>query len=257
MKNLFTQQFGTGNPVVLIHGFCETHEIWNEIAKALSLQYKVFIIDLPGFGQSSLPITPFSLNTIGQIVLDWIKQNNIVRPTVIGHSLGGYVALEMALQSKDIFSAIGLFHSTAFPDSEEKKANRNRVIEFVKKNGAHPFIETFVPGLFYSKEDPAIPMVYGIAHKTHSEAITAYSAAMRDRPSYVEVLKNFNAPVLLLGGDNDPIIPQEVMLQMSQLAKHPVYKILKTTGHMAMYEQFDQAKEVLFDFLQQPIFRGK
>src|SRR5882762_1616418 len=96
MSTIFYRQLGKGQPLILIHGFCETHEIWNGVAEKLSEKFEVFTIDLPGFGNSPSLKTPFSLDTIGTKVYDWITKEKIKNPVVIGHSLGGYVTLAMA-----------------------------------------------------------------------------------------------------------------------------------------------------------------
>src|ERR1043165_252005 len=144
MSSIFYRKLGKGHPIILIHGFCETHEIWNGFADKLAEKFEVFAIDLPGFGGSPLLPTPFSIQEVAVKVRDWIDQVGLQFPIVIGHSLGGYVALAMAKKSQENIAGIGLFQSTAYADSEERKTNRNRVIAFVKAHGADPFIDTFV-----------------------------------------------------------------------------------------------------------------
>src|SRR5258708_5460057 len=147
MSTIFYRKYGKGYPIILIHGFCETHEIWNGFVEGLSKKFEIFVIDLPGFGNSPILASPFfSIDDAGAKVFEWIVQQKINQPIVIGHSLGGYVALAMAKRHAEKFAGLGLIQSTAFPDSEERKANRNKVIEFVKAHGTDPFIDTFVPG---------------------------------------------------------------------------------------------------------------
>ena len=133
MEEISFRKSGKGKPVLLIHGFCETHEIWNGFAEKLSEEFQVFAIDLPGFGESPLPETPFSIHDVAEKLLSWIDQQNIRLPFLVGHSLGGYVALSMAKQAQQKISGLCLFHSTPYPDNDDRKSNRNRVVEFVKK----------------------------------------------------------------------------------------------------------------------------
>jgi pimeloyl-ACP methyl ester carboxylesterase len=249
MKEIFSRKQGKGNPVLLIHGFCETHEIWNDFAKALAESFEVFSIDLPGFGESPLPPTPFSIHEIGGTILTWINQSNIRSPFLVGHSLGGYLALSMAEQAQQKISGLCLFHSTPYPDNDEKKSNRNRVIEFVRKNGVDPFVDTFVPGLFNDKKHPAIPGVYKIARKTSQETLLAYSSAMRDRPSSIEFLRKIEKPVLTLAGQKDSIVMAETALEYGRLAKRSAVHILENTGHMGMLERPEEATRILSDFI--------
>jgi pimeloyl-ACP methyl ester carboxylesterase len=249
MKIFFFQKLGAGKPVLLIHGFCETHEIWNGLAERLAATYEVFSIDLPGFGQSQLPPTPFSIADISEIILDWMDREKIDLPFVVGHSLGGYVALAMARRAPGKISGLCLFHSTPYPDADDRKINRNRVIEFVKANGVAPFVDTFVPGLFYDKKHAAIPIVDKIARRTSQKALLAYTTAMRDRPSSIDFLRTFEKPVLVLAGEQDGIIPIESVREYGVLAKRSEIQILSDTGHMAMFEQPVPVRNILAGFI--------
>src|SRR5436190_1037643 len=123
------REYGSGFPIILIHGFPMSKEIWNEFVTPLSVNFKIYTIDLPGFGQSQKP-TSFSMQSVGSDVLKWMKDQNIPPCIVIGHSLGGYVTLSMVSQAPERFAGFGLFHSTGLADTVEKKESRNKVIEF-------------------------------------------------------------------------------------------------------------------------------
>jgi pimeloyl-ACP methyl ester carboxylesterase len=249
MEEIFFRKSGKGKPVLLIHGFCETHEIWTGLTENLEESFEVFTIDLPGFGQSQLPSYSFSLADIAEKVLHWIEQEKITLPFVVGHSLGGYITLAMIGLAPEKIGGLCLFHSTPYPDSEEKKTNRNRVIEFVKANGVGPFVDTFVPGLFFDKKHPAVPIVDKIARETSPETLLAYTAAMRDRPSSDDFLRVFENPVLIIAGDKDTIIPVESVHEYGRLAKQGVVQVLIDTGHMAMFEQPQRVRKILNSFL--------
>jgi len=249
MEEISFRKSGKGKPVLLIHGFCETHEIWDGFAESLAKSFELFAIDLPGFGESPLPATSFSIHEIAGMILSWIDRRNMSAPFLVGHSLGGYVALSIAEQAQNKISGLCLFHSTPYPDNDDRKSNRNRVIEFVKKNGADPFIDTYVPGLFYDKKHPAIPGVYKIARETAEKTLLAYTAAMRDRPSSIDFLKKIEKPVLTIAGDKDNIISVETSLGFGRLAKISTVQVLENTGHMAMFEQPELAERILSDFI--------
>lgn len=248
MNKIFFRKYGKGKPVLLLHGFCETHKIWENLIPPLSSEFTVYVIDLPGFGNSPLPKVSFSIADVGEMVSTWMSNLKIEKPIAIGHSLGGYVTLAMAARNKNIFSALGLFHSTAYPDSEEKKANRNKVIEFVHTHGTAPFIDAFVPSLFYKKDHPSIPVLYQIASQTPAPTLVAYAAAMRDRPSYTDILKKFDYALLLVAGRYDAIVTLETLKELNQLAQYPTLKILEETAHAGMYENNQEASKILVDF---------
>ena len=248
MSEIHYQEKGAGHPLVLIHGFCETNEIWDRFADKLSDTFRVLLPDLPGFGKSPLPPTPFSIMDIGLAILGWMDELHLDRPVVIGHSLGGYVTLAMADVQPVRFPGFGLFHSTAYADSEEKKENRNKVIDFVSRNGVQPFIDTFVPGLFYQKENPHVTEIHQIASLTPAETLVAYAAAMRDRPARLALLETFPKPILMIAGEHDAIIPYEQSSAQSGLMKFPLFYGLKDAGHMGMFENEPKTIKIVKNF---------
>jgi len=248
MKPLYYKEQGEGSALVLLHGFCETHEIWENIFPELSTKFKVIALDLPGFGKSDPLSLDFSIKKVGRSVTDLLSSIGIQNCVFVGHSLGGYVALTIAQERPDLVAGLCLFHSTALPDNDEKKINRNRVIDFVEKNGALPFVETFVPGLFFKKDQKNMESVYKIASKTSKNSIIAYSRAMRDRPDMTDFLMEFFKPVLFVGGENDSFLRVPSLEGQAKLAVAGEVKILAGTGHMGMYEATSQSIRILKDF---------
>jgi pimeloyl-ACP methyl ester carboxylesterase len=249
--NIYYTDEGEGFPVVLIHGFCETHAIWNSFQENLSREFRLLTIDLPGFGQSKLLEPPFTISQVATAVLKWLDAIGISSCIIIGHSLGGYVTLAMAGQQPNRLKAFGLFHSTAYADSEEKKLSRNKVIEFVHAYGVAPFIESFIPPLFYNQQNPHIPAVIALALQTPQETLVSYVAAMRDRPDSIAVLRHYNNPVMLLAGDKDTVVSAEALETQSKLTSNPTFITLQNVAHMGMFEQEAVATGYVLDFLQQ------
>lgn len=236
MKPIFFKDQGKGFPLVLLHGFCETHQIWDGLVNELANDFRVIRPDLPGFGKSQLPAQPFTLDDVGGLLRDWLLGLRIKRPVIIGHSLGGYLALAIAQKDINLPAGLGLFHSTPFADSDEKKGNRNKTIDFVKRFGVAPFVETFIPGLFHQKENPAIDFVRKTALTTSLATLISYSEAMRDRPSREDLLKNYQGQVLVVAGMYDSVIPFSVLQQINVRAPETIFCPLEETGHMGMFE---------------------
>ena len=107
---------GQGHPLLLLHGFCESGEMWHYLADSLSTQYRVICPDLPGFGNSALTHPIQSLEEVAEQLEGWMQAEQIQNPIVMGHSLGGYVALALLERMGNRIKAIGLLHSTAFGD---------------------------------------------------------------------------------------------------------------------------------------------
>lgn len=244
---------GSGFPVVLIHGFCETSEIWEGFMDSLSKHYRVLTPDLPGFGKSPLPEGDFSIDDIGEMVYQWLQSLGIDKTVMIGHSLGGYVTLAFAKKHPTMLKGMGLFHSTAFADSSEKKSSRNKTIDFVKGKGVEVFARSFVPQLFYLKNRKAlraeVKKVVDIAANTPEESLIAYTKAMRDRNDRTDVLKSLTTPILIVAGDKDTSVPVETISEQELLPKKAIVHIFDNTGHMGMFEKKEQSLRAVQNFV--------
>ena len=150
MSLIYFSEKGKGNPVVFIHGFCEIGAMWDDIASALASDLHVFCPDLPGFGKTPISSNHITLEEVAVQLEEWMEEQKIENPVVIGHSLGGYVALALLELMGNRIKRIGLVHSTAFDDDDEKKRSRNKTITFIKKQGVDKFVTAFVPQLFSS-----------------------------------------------------------------------------------------------------------
>lgn len=249
----FTDE-GKGLPLLFIHGFCETHAMWDEFKTPFLQHYRVITIDLPGFGESPLPSDDFSIAAIANNVIDFLAAQKINKTVIIGHSLGGYITLELAKLKPELINGFCLFHSTALADNEEKKDARNKTIEFVEKRGVEIFATSFVPSLFYSKNrknlTSEIDKAVAIASQTPLKTLVAYSRAMRDRNDRTDVLANFENPIQMIAGDKDTSVPLEKIEPQFLLPKRAMVKVLDNTGHMGMFERKEETQQALQDFLK-------
>jgi pimeloyl-ACP methyl ester carboxylesterase len=249
LEKIHFRKYGKGHPVILLHGFPMNQKVWEPFASKLSSSFSVYTPDLPGFGNSlSLP-EGFTLQDVAEVMVQWIRSLSLAKVAVIGHSMGGYVALEMAKKTGGQFSGLGLFHSTALTDSVEKKESRTKVIRFIDENGVLAFTSNFIQPLFADQNHAAIPFVRSNTMEASAEAVKGYTKAMRDREDNRQVLINFGKPVLLIGGDEDKGIPAESLREQSKLSADISLSILDHTGHMGMFEKEDETLMLVRNFL--------
>lgn len=252
-SGIFYTDKGKGFPVLLIHGFCETHEIWESFSDKLSKDFRIISIDLPGFGKSRLLNEPFALTDVASKVILLLRDLNINSCISIGHSLGGYVTLALVHQEPKLVKAFGLFHSTAYADSEERKLSRNKVIEFVTKHGVAPFIESFIPPLFHDQTNRHIPSLVSLASKTSVATLIAYVKAMRDRPDRTNVLQQFDGRVLFVAGEKDTGITPDSVRKQASLASRVDLNLLPEIAHMGMFENEGETLSLVHEFLVQEV----
>jgi pimeloyl-ACP methyl ester carboxylesterase len=230
---------GSGKTIVLLHGFLESLDMWNEFTNTLSKDFRVVCIDLPGHGQSSVYNGDLSMTNMAEWVksiLDHLKINSCI---MVGHSMGGYVTLEFAEQYPAMLNGIVLFHSHATADTEEVRENRRRTINIVKLNKGG-FIKQFIPDLFADKNivrfQSEIEALQVSAAHTRADAIISALEAMRDRSSKIELLLNTKIPVLFIAGKEDPRIPVQNVMAQAILPEHSEVLILGGVGHMGFIE---------------------
>ncbi len=240
---------GKGPPIILLHGFCETSQVWDSFGGILSGSNRVYMPDLPGFGGTKLLKSDFTIAEIGSELNKWAVQEGIRKAIVLGHSLGGYVALEMVSQDNGLYSGLGLIHSTARADTEAKKITRNKVIDFVESNGVEAFVKSFIPGLYHQKDHSSIAEVLKIAQKTQKSTFLGYTRAMRDRPSKEDILSTSSGPILIIGGINDPVIDIEDLKEQASLNNRIILAALSGVGHMGMHEAEEKMAAIVNSFI--------
>ncbi|WP_162416866.1 alpha/beta fold hydrolase [Cyclobacterium roseum] len=252
MPDIAYLKYGKGLPLVLLPGFGETKEMWADFARPLTDRYEVWCPDLPGFGESMAAEAGFSLHSVAQILRQWLLKQGIPNACLLGHSLGGYLVLEMAALPDLSLSAIGLFHSTAFADTPTKKESRDQTVAFLEKHGVAPFIRSFVPPLFAAENREACGLAIenlvarGLLHP--KESLIGYTRAMRDRNEHLDTLKKFSRPRLMICGDKDPAVPLDASLKHQQAVTD--FNILENCGHMGMFEKQNESQTILKNFLQ-------
>lgn len=253
MKILAHQQIGKGQEVVLIHGFCESQEMWHFFSPELAKYFKIISLDLGGFGESQdlLP-EPCSIEHLAEQVKQLLQHLQVPKAIFVGHSLGAYVSLALAEKYPNLVEKIVLFHSTALADSPEKVHIRNKTIDFVKKVGVEAYIKTFVSPLFYAERlselTESISFLENIGKKTPQNSIIKVIEAMRDRKNRLNIIKNASFPILYIIGKNDNAISFESYQEQINCNSQIKTFILEETGHMGMFERPQETLEALIQF---------
>ncbi len=248
---LFYRVSGQGPAVILIHGFAEYGSVWEN-------QYPVFknnrliVPDLPGSGASALT-DDVSMEGLADTIYQLWEKLQPGPCTVIGHSMGGYVALAFAEKYPQALSRLGLFHSSAYADTEEKKETRRKGIDFIKQHGSFEFLKTATPNL-YSPDTKAhhpelIEKQLAAIKGFDPNALTAYYEAMMQRPDRTQVLKTIGVPVLFILGRHDAAIPLFDGLKQCHLPALSSVHLLEHSGHMGMQEEVEAGNNALTAFL--------
>lgn len=255
-KNTTTTYTITGNgaAVVLLHGFAEDGNVWYQQVAFLQNHYKIIVPDLPGSGKSEmLTGDNVSIEDYADCVYALLQKENVEKCVMIGHSMGGYITLAFTKKYPQLLSAFGFVHSSAFADSEEKKATRKKGIETMKEYGAYAFIKNTTGNLFgakYKQEHPEKVIALIEAGKQFtSEALQQYYTAMMSRPDTTDVLRSSEVPVLFIIGTQDVAAPMQDVLKQVHLPVQAYIKIIENVGHMGMWEATEIVNNTLLTFI--------
>ncbi len=252
-KKIAYRVIGKGKSVFLIHGFGEDGEVWRNQVEYLSNNFQLIIPDLPGSGQSDM-IEDMSMEGMAEVIHAIIHEEEIEQCPVIGHSMGGYITMALVEKYWNHCTAFGLFHSSAFADSEEKKVARRKGIEHIQQHGAAEFLKTTTPNLFAQQtkdERPAlVDEQLATLHNFLPEALVSYYEAMIQRPDRTHLLAQATVPVLFIMGKYDAAVPLEDGLKQCHLPENSYIHILHHSGHMGMLEEPEKCNTILEKFLQ-------
>jgi len=244
---------GSGLPVMLLHGFTEDRRIWNPLLTGMENKYLWILPDLPGSGQSTLNNHLVQLTDFADLIPHIMDQENIKEMVLIGHSMGGYISLAFTQKFPEKVKALGLFHSTSYADSKEKKEARDRNMTFINKNGTLPFLNQAIPALFSEQYKASYPeeikqLIRRYANFT-PDSLVQYLEAMKQRPDTKELLESLTKPMLFIMGVEDKSVPLQDILEQCHLPRISYIHILTRSAHMGMIEETVLCTDILDHFL--------
>ena len=227
--------------VVLLHGYLESMIVWDEFVDLLKDKVRVVTVDLPGHGISTIVGEVHTMEFLADCVANTMKALGIERYSIVGHSMGGYVALAMLDNYKEHIETITLLHSTTSADSQEKCDRRRREIELIKA-GKKNTLARLVPHAGFAPENAKrlsdyIEDIGQLILLTEDEGVIAILGGMIELKSRGELLRDSNIPHLFIFGRHDYYIPVEVAQEMVTADPQAEVLWLEHSGHMGFYEE--------------------
>lgn len=244
---IFYKVSGSGEALVLLHGFLESSKIWKNLIPHFSKKHKVISIDLLGHGKSGVASETHSMEMMAEAIVSVLNSLEIESATFLGHSLGGYVTLAIAELFPKKVDGIFLLNSSPAEDSKERKANRERAIKVVQKI-PEAFISMGISNLFAENtRDLYIDYIEELKNEALKFPVSGIIAAMRgmkQRKDRVEILKKFNKKKIMMCGIEDPVVP---LIESQKLAEKAECELICLSGgHMGWLEQDQFLKKYSF-----------
>ncbi|NVK51917.1 MAG: alpha/beta hydrolase [Flavobacteriaceae bacterium] len=242
---------GKGTAVVLLHGFLENSMMWNKIAKELSKRNRVICIDLLGHGKTDCIGYIHSMELMADVVNTVIKHLKIRRIILVGHSMGGYVALAFAEKYHQKVKGLCLMNSTSYADTKERNKLRLKANKMIQTN-FNSIVKISFTNLFSKQSKKQfkqeISEALQEALQTTLQGYMACQEGMRVRPQRFELLKKSAFKKFFVIGKKDPILNYQELLQEAKNTDSTY--VLLEEGHMSHIENKNQLTIALLGFVK-------
>jgi len=248
---IYYSDSGKGEPNILLHGFLENSTMWKSFIPQWSKKNRIVTIDLLGHGQSECLGYIHSMELMAEAVAKVLSHLKIKKATIIGHSMGGYVALAFAELYPATVNGLCLMNSTTKPDSKDKQKNRDRAIEAVKHNHK-TFIRVSISNLFRPKNrhifSEQIKLVKKEALKTSIQSIIAALEGMKIRKDREHIFKLGDYKKMMIISKKDPVLDFNSLLE--QAAKTNALVVELPDGHMSHIENKESFSYNIMHFIE-------
>lgn len=238
--------FGSGDPLVLIHGLGEIKEGWQHQFE-LASQFELVIPDLRGHGECT-KTTGITIQNFASDIILLLKELKIENAHILGLSMGGAVAQEIYRQSPSICRSLMLvstFHY--FPKKLKFLLFENRKAKFESVTSKGKQTEFLSRMALYSWNKEVYKNFTQIFQPKHDIFIQSLKTCLD--VNNLSLLPNIKVPTLIIGGQYDSVLPVWIQAWMHKLIPHSKFIIMRNTGHLAKLEAKDRFNQLLVNFL--------
>ena len=246
--NIAYTRRGRGIPLVLIHGYPLERSIWDPVAALLEDDFDMTIPDLRGFGDSDVVDAGGAILAYASDVAGLMKRLGAAKANVVGHSMGGYVALALMREHPEMLLGLGLVSSQMLPDPPDRKQARYVSAQEVLTKGVEPVAEAMAPKLSSDKGIQAAMRV--LISRQRPGGLASALEAMAERADSTAVVSSCKVPALAVHGQADALIPVERGRDVKTVLPAAHYVELARAGHMPMMEEPRAVADALRFFLQ-------
>lgn len=241
------------NTLLLVHGYCSDHRVWDRLLVTLKPHYSVLTLDLPGYYLNEHLDSYYSIEDFAKTIVELLEHLNLDKVTYVGHSMGGYVGLEVLSKYPQYLEALVMLNSHCYRDSFEKATNRSKTIQFLERRGSDIYINEIYKSLFgndfYTNNLETIQELKSNAKEYPVKTLIHSCEAMIAREDHSVTIIESHIPIYFLMGDRDALIPIEEYIDMLTLSPLETYQILTECGHMGMYEATEDVSDFLINNL--------
>ena len=256
---IYYEIHGDGHPLVLIAGLSYSHWQWHKMVPGLAEQFRVILFDNRGIGQTDKPEGPYSAPMLAADTAGLLEALDVERAAVMGHSMGGFVAQELALERPDLVSEL-ILASTHFGGPDHVPITEEAMAVFADISGDP--MERFRRGLAvvtapgFAEENAAVIeewMAYRAQNPIEPGPYQAQLAVgmglVSEEAAYAHRLHRVQAPTLILFGEHDKVVPPANAQLLADKIPNSAVTILPDAGHFFPLETPDAAVQAVVDFM--------
>jgi 3-oxoadipate enol-lactonase len=250
-NNLRHTDAGQGLPLVFAHGFPLSRGVWQKQIEAFRSSYRVIAPDLRGFGDSETQPGPATMAQYAADLRALLQQLTTGPVVLIGHSMGGYVALAFARQFPEMLRGLVLVSTKAGQDTAEAAAGRRAMAEKVKAEGVQVVLEAMAPKMLAAGNQDArmVAQVRGFMAPSRPAGVIGALLGMAERPDSTVLLAQIAVPTLVITGADDTLISPAESKILAQAVRGAQLKVIPQAGHLVAFEQADEFNHVLEEWL--------
>jgi pimeloyl-ACP methyl ester carboxylesterase len=243
---------GSGLPLLLVHGWPHDRTMWAGQVGGLATYARVIAPDLRGFGGSTVR-GPYTMDQYADDLVAFLESLGIAQAVVCGLSMGGYIAFSMLRRHRDRIRGLILADTRASADTDEARANRAMLVTLIEQEGmtalASRQLEPMVARSTLERQVPLAETVRRMMASVPPEGAIGALRAMAGRPDSTPLLGTIDVPTLVVGGDEDGIIPPDVLRDMAASIPNSRVEILEEGGHLSPLERPAAFNHVVTEFL--------
>ena len=238
--------------ILLLHCYLENLDVWEPWSHKLAEHYRVISLDLPGHGISEVRGEIHTMEFLAETAHGLLETLGISQYIVLGHSMGGYVAMEMMKKWPSEIEGALFLHSHPYADTPQRAEDRLREIELMQSGRKEVLIKLNPQRRFAAENckrlSGVIDELKEMAFLTEDEGIVAILKGMAQRGDYVEMIEKTDIPTLFIYGSGDQMIPQEICARVAEQFTAAQVTMIESCGHMSFIEQPDKTLDIVNDF---------
>lgn len=243
---------GAGEPLVLLHGFPLHRGIWKGQLEALATKSRTIAFDLPGFGQAGAIRTPESLQALTAIIDSSLHSIASPAAVMVGHSLGGYIALQQFADHPERVRALVLVSTRASADSPEAAAKRHATISRLRQEGPGSYAVESARNLLSPSNASKPELFVEVLQMIRSAPVPSMIStllAMVSRPDFSDLLGEIKVPTLVVWGEEDRTIPPEETKKLAKAIPGAKGVAIPGAGHLPFLENPSAFNQAVLEFL--------